>query len=447
MLTTLLNPTLWLLAATGLSAAHAVRHGQDGRQALARVIRYSTATPALAAIVLLAAGGFASRVALGLLSPGAYAEEVLGARAFLEGGQLYGGGDARRDLTELVAEAAVPVEPWTLPGITPCQGSAMADRARYYTSQGHPPTMLLASVPVVMLLGGQGLYLTLVVMSCMALLAAAGALRRLGGVAPNTRAAVLVVAALAAWQPVLAAVRQGEALVIVAALSVVAWGAVRDGAARAGFLGGIAAMMTLPALALVPALLRVRLKAGLVAAATLAGGVLLVMAAGGPTILPDFVALLAPSASTYAQAANNYAVVGRVLTGGPAVAPIAFIAAALLSLWRGRSVDGGFASWLALGLLAAPIVWSQHLALALVPLLVLLKRALDARSAAPLALWSALAVLISAPDPLVAWLHALAAAAAPAAVLPVVSVALLAQWAWIVMGPDPAPVREAGSTG
>lgn len=443
MLTTLLNPTLWLIAAVGVSAAHAVRHGRDARHALDRVVRGATTTPALVLLVLLAAGGLASRVVLGFLSPGAYAEEVLGARAFLEGGSPYGGDD-RRVLAEVLAEAPAPLDPWTLPGITPCQGSAFTDRARFYTSQGHVPTMLLASVPVVTLLGGQGLYVTIVLASLAALLVAAAGLVRAGAIAPRSRLALLVLAVLAGWQPVLAAVRQGEALVVACALSVVAWTMVRRGAGRAGIAGGAAAMMTLPALVLVPALLRSRLRAGLVAGATVAAGAAATMAVGGWTIFQDFVGLLAPSADTYAQAANNYAIVGRALAAGPGAVLAILAVAAVVSTWRGRSDDLACASWLSLGLLAAPIVWSQHLTLALVPLVVLLARVRQSRSAWPLLAWSAIAAIISAPDPLVARLHGVVETISPAAAsLPVVSAALLAQWTWVVAGRDAGELRRA----
>lgn len=405
------------------------------------MIRVATTTPILAILVLMAGGGLASRVVLGFISPGAYAEEVLGARAFLSGRGLYEA-DARQELGEWIAEAATPVDPWTLPGITPCQGSALSDRARYYTSQGHLPTMLLASVPIVTAAGGQGLYVVIVASSCAALVLAAALLRRAAAVPANSRVALLILIALAGWQPVLASVRQGEALVVVAVLSAAAWSVTRIGTLASGVSGGVAAMMTLPALTVVPALLGSRFKAGLLACAVVAGGTAIAVAVGGATILQDFVDLLLPSASTYAQAANNYAVIGRALAAGQVFVTMALVGAAIVSLWRGRSSDMSFGAWLALGLLAAPIVWSQHLTLALVPLVVLLRRVLLGTSALSLLAWSLLAAVISAPDPLVAQIAALLAGISPSSTtLPVVSVALILQWIWIVAGRDAVAAR------
>src|SRR5690606_40277799 len=116
-------------------------------------------------LLVLTAVAVASRIVLGLMSPGAYAEEVLAARTFLEQRRLYSD-DSRSDLAQWL-EQEQPLA-WELPGTSPCQDSAMAQRARFYTSHAHMPTLLLASVPIVHLLGGRGLYLVLLGLSALA---------------------------------------------------------------------------------------------------------------------------------------------------------------------------------------------------------------------------------------------------------------------------------------
>lgn len=442
MRTTLLNPTLWLLGATLVSALAGMRRGEDASRALDRVVRLAVRTPVLAALLVLAVAGLASRTAIGYVSPGAYAEEVLGARAFLDGRGLYGG-DARTEFSDWMSPGA---EPWTLPGLTPCHTSAMADRPRYYTSQGHPPTLLLASVPIVGVVGGHGLYVVIATASVVLLLLTVPMLLVGSSLGVRSRPALVLGAALLGWQPVLAGVRQGEALVIAAALTVFAWHLARSGKASAGVAGGMAACLTLAATGMVPALLASRLRAGLTAGLVLAAGIAAAMAAGGPGVVADFFDLLLPSARTYAEAANNYAVAGRALVVLDARIVAALLAfAAIATLARGRTVDAALALWLSLGLLVAPITWSQHIVLALVPLAVLLRRLLDGGTARALAIWAVVAAVLSAPDPLAASVYnGLAMLSSSLTGVPAGSVALVVLWLWLLASSErPRPASEA----
>ena len=146
MRTSLINPALWLLALTLVSACVGATRRQSASESLRRVFAWATLTPVLAALVALALAGLGSRVILGYLAPGAYAEDVVGARAFLAQRQIYGGGD-RAELAKWLTEEPPVATPWTLPGITPCQASALEQRPQFFTSQGHMPSLLLASVP------------------------------------------------------------------------------------------------------------------------------------------------------------------------------------------------------------------------------------------------------------------------------------------------------------
>lgn len=450
MRTTFLNPTLWLLGAAFVSALIGVRRGEDARRSLDRVVRIGVRPAVLAALLLLAGGGMASRVAIGYMSPGAYAEEVLGARAFLSGRGLYDG-DARAELSTWMEESASAAEPWTLPGLTPCQSSAHADRPRFYTSQGHPPTLLLASVPVVSLLGGHGLYLVFVAASMAMLLVAVRALLGESSKALRSHHAFLLGAALFGWQPVLATVRQGEVLVVAAGLTVVAWQLARRHAVWAGAAGGAAASVSLVAMGAIPALLGTRLRTGLTSVVVVAAAIAASMSAGGAGVVTDFIDLLLPSARTYSGAAANYSMAGRALASvGPWAVGATLALAAGASAWRGRDAGSALALWLSLGLLAAPITWSQHLVLALVPLAVLLRRILTGGSSQALLAWTLVAAAISAPDPLVARVSAGLARLSPSlTVIPVVSAALAALWLWLLAtpeqpGPTPAGPPEIG---
>ncbi len=448
MRTTAANPALWLLALTALVAvAGAVRH-DSARQSAQRVMRWATTTPVLALTVILALGGLGSRAVLGYLSPGTYAEEVVGARAFLAERQLYNG-DERAEFGKWLTEAPPVIAPWTLPGITTCQASAMEQRPRFFTSQAHMPTLLLSSVPVVHLVGGRGLYLVLVIGFIAAIVAMVGVVLREGEIEWRSRLGILGFAAIAGWQPVLAGIRQGDAALMAAALVALCWHFVRRGRmGPAGLVGGAAACLVLPALGTLPALWRSSRSACVIALSICLGGLAAAVAAGGLMVMPDFADALAVTARTYAQSMPNYAIIGRANLAGMDTWILlgAFLVAALLSAWRGRTADAAFGTFTVLGLLAAPVVWSQQLTLALVPLAVVFRRVCATGTSLALAAWAVLAALLSLPDPAVASLSGLLAPFSPtAAMWPVVPGALLVLWAWLLLDSDVAPAGQPSS--
>ena len=99
MRTTVLNPTIWLLAATAVAALVGSARRRDAQEVSRALLRWACAWPVLILVTALAIFGVGSRVVLGYLAPGAYAEEVIAARTFLATGQLYSG-DARSELAE-----------------------------------------------------------------------------------------------------------------------------------------------------------------------------------------------------------------------------------------------------------------------------------------------------------------------------------------------------------
>jgi hypothetical protein len=434
MRTTLLNPTVWLLAATLVAAIAGAVRRRHARESIAQVVRCATAWPVLLVLVGLAAAGIGSRAVLGVLSPGAYAEEVLAARTFLDERQLYGA-NSEAQIKEALAEPGAPIAPWArLPGITPCQANAMSSRARFYTEHAHTPMLLLAGVPVVHLGGGRGLYALLLLLSAGAVLAMTAVLAERAGFAWRSRGALLILAAVAGWQPVLAGVRQGDAVLVAAGLVAVSWYFVaRGGNGTAGIAAALAGCLALPAIGVLPALARTAPRAAALAVTIVAAAVGVTVAVAGLAIVPGFLQTAAETARTYAAAPPNYGVAGRLLaaTGsGVLLAALALVIAG--TWWRARGTDAAFAAFVTIGLLIAPVVWSQHLALVLVPAVVLLRRIAIQGSPVALAAWALLALSFSLADGAAARLGQIVSAGLQPA--PIVPAAILVLWAWSVFG-------------
>jgi hypothetical protein len=440
--TTILNPTLWLLATVVAVAGWAAICRRPAREAVRLAVWGVTRWPVLLVLGAMALAGVGSRVVVGYLSPGAYAEEVLASRFYLAERAVFRGDD-RAEFERWLREEPAAADAWTLPGISSCQASALEHRPQFFTSQAHSPVLLLASVPVVRVAGGRGLYLVIVALSALGLCAAWWVLAGEFRIPRRSRESLLLATALVGWQPVLAGLRQGDAVLVAAALVVCGWGLTRRGHwAAAGGAAGLAATISLPAAACVLGLVRWPRALG---AACLAGAVAAAatMTAGGPMLFVDFAGNIVASARTYASAMPNYALASRVAVdaGLPGAAVVAAAGALVLfGWWRARTVDQAFATFAVLGLLFAPVAWSQHMALALVPLAVLFTEAAALPSAGPLAAWALVAIGVSLPDPAVAIL-ADAMPAWGATPWPVVPLVLLALWAWLAMLPPMGPAR------
>ena len=434
MTTTLVNSTLWLLAVLLAFATMAAVRGRSPRDAVTRAIALATWWPVLTLVGVMAAAGVGSRLFLGYVSPGAYAEEVVGARAFLDERRLYQGDD-RADLRQWLDAEPLPADPFAIPGITACQADAMASRPQFYTGQGHPPVLLLASAPIVAVFGGRGVFVLMTLAAIAALIVAILALARWAGVDPRSQRTWLLAAAVFGWQPVIAGLRQGDAAVLAGALAVLAW-QLRTSTIAGGLAAGIAGAIAPPALAASAALVRLRSMAAIVAAGVLAAAALVTVAAGGLLVVVDYARLVVAAARAYADAPLNYTLGGRLLANAPTLVPVAVLGLVLVGLtaWRARSADAAFSAWLALAMLVSPIVWSQHLVLTLVPVAVLFSRVLESRSSWPLVGLTLLTMVLSLPDPAMAHLRDGIAFVSPrAADVPLASVGLVAMWSWLVV--------------
>ncbi len=387
----------------------------------------------LIALVGLAIFGLGSRAVLGFLSPGAYAEEVVAARTFLtdsgsQGGsrtQQGGSRTAPTDIGDLAASSAVANLPW----LTTCQGNAIANRARFYTSHAHTPMLLLAGVPVVYAGGPKALYLVLLAASLVSIGIMAWVLIERSGLHWTSPAALLVLAAVAGWQPVLAGVRQGDAVLPAAGLVALAWYLIgRHGTdRRASVPAAVAACLAVPAIGVLPALWRTAPRAAAVATGVFLVIVGVTVATAGSGVVPGFIQTVGETARTYADAPANYAIAGRALkiAGLPVVA-VAFALVLICSWWRGATVDAAFASFAVAGLMVAPVLWSQHLALLLIPFAVLFVHTLHGGSSLALAALAALALVFSLPDTIAI---RLAHISSPITLIGI-SAALIAVWGW-----------------
>lgn len=435
MQTTLLNPTCWLLAALLACALTGLVGGWSATHTLDVFLRRATAWPVLGVVAIAAVGGLGSRAVLGYLSPGSYAEEVVAARAFLASGGTESSASPA-DLQRWLQDEPSPVNAWTLPGLSVCQASAFRDRPRFFTTQAHSPMLLLASAPVVRVLGGRGLYLVFLALSLAAILVIAHVLARELGLRLSEPRAVLLGLALAGWQPVLAGIRQGDAVLPAAALVVISWARLRQHRpVSAGVCAGLAASLVVPAIGTPIACAR-RPRACVAAVATMAVSLATILVAGGPALLGNFAAGIVSTAHSYAQAIPNYALAGRALGSGvisPWIAAAALGVCATAVLWRARSIDETFALFSLFGLLLAPLAWSQHLTLAVVALVLLFRICLEQSLSLGLALWALVALALSLPDPMVARIGDAVASVAGGSPQPVVPAALAGIWLWILV--------------
>jgi hypothetical protein len=304
----------------------------------------------------------------------------------------------------------------------------MENRERFFTEHAHPPTLLLAGVPVVRAAGAKGLYVTVVLLSLAAVLAMVWVALDRAGIPWRSREAILIAAVILGWQPVIAGIRQGDAVLPAAGLVAVSWHLARRGRSSA-LTSAIAACLTVPAIGVLPAMLRQAPRAGSAALALVFVVGLATVSIAGPSVIPDFARTMADTTRTYADAVANYSVAGRVLGAGTPVAIAAFCGVFGWTWWRARTIDAAFAGVVSAGRLVAPVVWSQHLALAFVPALALLAHVLRTGSPLALSAWAGLMLSLSLPDTAVIGLSRALSAVLDHHVSPV-PLATATLWAW-----------------
>jgi hypothetical protein len=230
------------------------------------------------------------------------------------------------------------------------------------------------------------------------------------------------------WQPVIAGLRQGDAVLPAAGLVALSWHLARRGRGAA-FASAVAACLTVPAIGVLPAMLRQAPRTGSLALAVVFVAGLATVSVAGASVVPDFARTMAETTRTYADAVANYSVAGRMLGAGTPVAMLALCGVLGWTWWRARTIDAAFAGFVAAGLLVAPVLWSQHLALAFVPALALLAHVLRTGSPLALSAWAVLMLSLSLPDTAVIGLSRALSSMLDHHVSPV-PLATVALWAW-----------------
>jgi hypothetical protein len=196
-----------------------------------------------------------------------------------------------------------------------------------------------------------------------------------------------------------------------------------------------------------PAFLRRAPAIPLTAAACCAGLLLSVTSVAGLTVARDFADGALRTAALYAEAPLNYAVSGRLLTragASPAALAALMVTASIAAVLMAGEFARALGAVTVLAVLFSPVAWSQHLALAIVPIAVAFGGALGRESTPALAAWITLAVPLSLPDGGVAALQQALGAVAGADIsraLPLPTVALAACGAWLML---PGPQRVVG---
>jgi hypothetical protein len=367
-----------------------------------------------------------------------------------------------KDVNRAVREWLVvdpPVLPAWLPAAHARWLAARQQRGRNrLVAQAHPPTLLLATAPAVLVLGPYGAYWALTGMSITA--AALTAALLVGALAPRAsrRERILAMLALVSWQPVLASVRDGQVSVIIGALLVLAWTELRGGRDwRAGAVVGAAAALKLYPLLLVVFLAVRRRRAAAAAALVITGAAGVAALILGPDTWVDYAASARTIAWSFAGAPYNLSLLPRL----QGVVPVSFagfafpivaaaaVVATLLIVTRGgaaaplvRRVDVEFASMATLALLLSPVAWHHYVFMLVLPLVILVADAWGGGRRAPLVAAVALVALLSLPDD--AWRAAWWSMPARLAMVVSAGSAVLLLWAGLLrLGSERLPVSGA----
>jgi hypothetical protein len=274
---------------------------------------------------------------------------------------------------------------------------ALAQQEPYHT-QAHPPLMTVAFAPLVALLGIRGTCLAMAPLSLAALGLVLILLRQVLAPGLPARPAVVIVAAVLGWEPVLSLLRQGQSGLLLSALMVLGWWSLRrNHAGSAGVAIGAATCLKLyPGLLLVYLFLRNRraFRAALLTILALSGLSLLVLR------WQDYLDY-AQSAHTvvtrFARSPHNLSLLGFLardmgLKGanlGAAIALLSVLGVLLVGVtgWlvrrrAGEYVDDGetldleYSLFLILMPLLSPVAWDHYLTILLLPVAVLGRRVL-----------------------------------------------------------------------
>jgi Glycosyltransferase family 87 len=406
----LLNPTVWVVAGA-LIAVLASR--RQPAEVLGRYANALARPAVLSVLALLAGGHLTARIALGVAAPGDFLGEIVAARSLSRGAGLYS-----PSLAEETRTTATTHDGWAARTIAPYLPPALKARAalreRYsIVAQAHPPTLLAPLAFLITLTNAEAIYLLVALLSVAAAIWTGRALRRTLWPDHPARVDCLLAVLLCGWQPTLAAVRDGQISVILAALVVASWIALR---ARSEYpagalLGTATALKFYPALFLLPTVLRSR-KAVLAAALAISGWVTVSLALTGVGAWIAYAESAKTVVALHGRSLTNLSLLARCtqVTSWPVARTLFVVASIGLVGWlfvadlRNRRSQGSpsdadcaFARTSCVATLVSPLVWHHYVFLLVQPLAVIGRYALPAASKGFAVAALVVALLLSLP--------------------------------------------------
>jgi hypothetical protein len=439
MKATFLNPTLWLLLATAATAAVGIIRRWRAEESFRRVIDLTTRTPILAGLLAVTAVGVTSRL---VIAANQERDVVKRSRVVLNrlfSNERVDGRETWNAYQEWIQRTRGSDVPWqAAQAAAGCPAKAMWDRVSLFTPQADTPVLLIGTGTVARYLPPRVLK-TLVILSALtAVITLWLVLCEFVEVHWRSREGVLLLSILAGWQPVLAGIRQADVVLPATAIAALAWRSARNRQWVASGLGAaLAGCLTLPAVGALLAVLRSNRRAAVSAAAGLILLTATTIGVAGADVAPGYVLTVAYAASSWFPTLTSYSTAGRAIAAN---VPMAIIAAMVLlalvfTWWRSRAVDLAFGSFLALGILLAPLVWSQHLALAVIPCALVLNHIVrQHRSSASLLGWTLLVVCISLNDQSASRFTTWFAVGSGDIAVPAGVIALVVLWLWLSCG-------------
>ena len=418
----LINPTTLALAAAVLAIALAP--AASARAWIVRAAARLSHPAVLAAILAIVGANLLARAAIGHVAPGDFMQEIVAASSFGERATLYPR-DVNGEALRWLAGHPPPLLS-RLPGLLRDPLIFRREQGRNrLVAQAHPPTLVLAVLPVIHAAGPYAAFWLLALATTAAAMWA-GRMVTIAYFPSLTRGQrVLALLLVAGWQPVLAAVRDGQVSVLIGALIVIAWGALRRGReVPAGAALGLAAALKLyPALLLVPLLLGRHVRAAGSMALTSAAVVAVATAVAGPDTWAAYGHSARNVVDGFSRSADNLSILARLgpLLPGHLLMPafvlggLALVGFTMLMRARtGRTSGGGgspailrgtpgafderqWAAFTCLALLLSPVAWHHYVFALLQPLAWLLAEAWQRRGRLPLLAWSAAALVLSLP--------------------------------------------------
>jgi hypothetical protein len=420
----LINPATLVLVAA--AAAMALAPAADVRGRLRRLAA-RLAHPALLAVIAAAvAANLVARAAIGHTAPGDFMQEIIAASSFAERATLYPedvNGEARRWL----ASHPPPLLSWVPERLRRPLLTRREQGRNRLVAQAHPPTLVLGMLPVIHAAGPYAAFWLLTLLTVAGAAWASWLLSTIYFPSISRSERWLAVLLVAGWQPVLASVRDGQVSVLIGALIVVSWSALRSGRqVRGGIaLGAATALKFYPALLLLPLLLGRHFTAARWMALTCAAAAAAASLVAGPGAWLAYAQAAQSVMDGFSRSADNLSILARLGWFVPttALGPVflalaaAFTGITVLAHARadGRSAasagaqtspvggtratfdDRQWAAFTSLAVLLSPVAWPHYVFALVQPLTLLLMDAWRRPGRWALLAWMTGVLILSLP--------------------------------------------------